>query len=148
RQIGRLDVAAQTLDIAAALVGGAESAFNRVRLQAARAAMLLAREQPARALESIAAIEAYAEASDSTYFRLRAQLLRGQALIALGNASRGLPLMEQANAGFLEKGQMVELLDGLARQAEALEHTGDPLGALAATRRLQALRETFFGNEH
>src|SRR5690606_34957338 len=99
-------------------------------------------------LDAVAALDALAEANGSTFYRLRAQLLRGQALIELGHAENGLPLMEQANAGFLEKGQMVELLDGLARQAEALEHTGDPLGALAATRRLQALRETLFGNEH
>src|SRR3546814_13575360 len=59
-----------------------------------------------------------------------------------------MPLMEQANAGFLEKGQMVDLLDGLARQVDALEHVGQPTQALAAARRLQALRETLFRNEH
>ena len=83
-----------------------------------------------------------------TFYRLRAKLLRGEALIELGHAENGLSLMEQANAGFLEKGQMVELLDGLAPQAEALEHSGDPVGALAATRRLQALRDTLFRSEH
>lgn len=148
RQIGRLEVAAHTLDAAEALVAGSGSALNRIRLEAARAAMLLSQAQPARALESIAAMDAYADANDSAYFRLRAQLLRGHALIELGQAERGLPLMEQANAGFLERGQMVELLDGLSRQAEALEHSGDPVGALATTRQLQALRETLFRSEH
>src|SRR3546814_8551982 len=89
---------------------------------------------------AISEIDAHAETSDSGYYRLRAQLLRGQALIDLGQAGRGMPLMEQANAGFLEKGQMVDLLDGLARQVDALEHVGQPTQALAAARRLQALR--------
>lgn len=148
RQIGRLDVAAQTLDAAEALVSASGSALNRMRTAAARAAMLLSQGQPARALDAVAALDALAEANGSTFYRLRAQLLRGQALIELGHAENGLPLMEQANAGFLDKGQMVELLDGLARQAEALEHSGDPVGALAATRRLQALRDTLFRSEH
>src|SRR3546814_9775410 len=107
------------------------SALNRVRNAAARADMQLSLGQPARALEAIAEIDAHAETSDSGYYRLRAQLLRGQALIELGQAGRGMPLMEQANAGFLEKGQMVDLLDGLARQVDALEHVGQPTQALA-----------------
>src|SRR3546814_17788949 len=95
------------------------SALNRVRNAAARADMQLSLGQPARALEAIAEIDAHAETSDSGYYRLRAQLLRGQALIELGKDGRGLTLMEQANAGFLEKGQMGDLLDGLARQVDA-----------------------------
>lgn len=148
RQIGRLDVAVETLDAAEALARDSDSALNRVRTAAARADMQLSLGQPARALEAIVEIEAHAEANDSAYYRLRAQLLRGQALIELGQAERGMPLMELANAGFLEKGQMVDLLDGLARQADALEHVGQPTQALAIARRLQALRETLFRSEH
>src|SRR5690606_40061355 len=58
------------------------------------------------------------------------------------------PTGERTNAGFRDTGQMVELVARLARQAEALEHSGDPVGALAATRRLQALRDTLFRSEH
>lgn len=148
RQLDRMDAATEALDAAEALARHSDSAFDRVRTAAAHTDMLLSLGKPARAMDAVAKVEAYAEANDSTYYRLRAQLLRGQALIDMGQAERGMTLMEQANAGFQAKGQMVDLLDGLGRQADALDHAGHPAQALAVARRLQDLRENLFRSEH
>ena len=100
------------------------------------------------ALDAARAKIAAGFACRSRYYRLRTQLLRGQALIDLGQPTQGLVQMRAATAGFEASGQMVEVLDGLARQADALERAGQPAQALAASRQLLALRQRLFRSEH
>ena len=146
-QLGQLDAATTAMDAAQALARRAGSDFDRARMASFQAVLLLARHQPAQALQAIADISA-TDAGKSPYYRLRAQLLRGQALIDLGQSARGLALMQEATAGFEAAGQVVDVLDGLTRQADALEAAGQPAQALAATRRLLALRQRLFRSEH
>jgi diguanylate cyclase (GGDEF)-like protein len=147
QQLGRMDEAAAALDAAQALARRAGSDFDRARMAAFQAVLLLARRQPAQALAELDEIAA-TQAGRSPYYRLRTQLLRGQALIDLGQPTQGLVQMRAATAGFEASGQMVDVLDGLARQADALERAGQPAQALAATRQLLALRQRLFRSEH
>lgn len=146
-QLGRLDDATKTLDTAQALARRGGSDFDRARMASFQAVLLLARRQPARARAALDDIAA-TDAGKSPYYRLRTQLLRGQAMIDLGQATQGLTEMQAATAGFEASGQVVDVLDGLARQADALARAGQPAQALAATRQLLALRERLFRSEH
>lgn len=147
QQLGRLDEATVALDAAQALARRGGSDFDRARMASFQAVLLLARRQPARALGALDEIVA-TDAGKSPYYRLRAQLLRGQAMIDLGQATQGLAEMQAATKGFEASGQVVEVLDGLARQADALARAAQPVQALATTRQLLALRERLFRSEH
>ena len=147
QQLGRLDEATLALDAAQALARRGGSDFDRARMASFQAVLLLARRQPARAQAALDDI-ATTDAGQSPYYRLRTQLLRGQALIDLGQSRQGLEQMQAATAGFEATGQMVDVLDGLARQADALARAGQPAQALAATRQLLALRQRLFRSEH
>ena len=147
QQLGRLDEATVALDDAQALARRGGSDFDRARMASFQAVLLLARRQPARALAALDEIVA-SDAGKSPYYRLRMQLLRGQALIDLGQSTQGLAQMQAATAGFEATGQVVDVLDGLARQADALARTGQSAQALAATRQLLALRQRLFRSEH
>ena len=117
--LGRLDEAARALDDAEKLVTDKQS-FNALRLASHRATLQIAMQQPGQALATIRDVQDIAARQGDNYYRLRARLLQGQARVALGQVKEGLADMRGAIAEFERLGQMIDVLDGLGREIEAL----------------------------
>ncbi len=119
-QLGRNTEAARALDEADRIDAGNKPGFNTLRTAAGRAALELATAPPAKAMQAVQHMQQLAEQNNSAYYRTRGTLLHGQARIAAGDINNGFREMREAITHFEHQGQMIDVLDGLEREIQAL----------------------------
>ena len=124
-----------------------DSTFTDLRLGTLHAELLLARDQPERAIETINRSEALATKSANPYYLARCWLLRGQAQMLLNQLDAGSALMEKAIKYFQSKGQMIDVLGGLDRQIQTLRAKQQYALAVVLLERRQQLWSQLFRNE-
>lgn len=139
--------AEEVLDQAEWLAAGDPSAFTALRNGSLRADLMLATEKPEMALARIDRIADLAREKQDAYYQARATMLRGHALVQLDRVEEGMALMQQAEAQFEAKGQMVDVLDGLDRQIDALRQKQRYARAVELMERRQSLWSQLFRNE-
>ncbi len=144
---GRLADAEATYAEVTDLAREGDSTFTDLRLGTLHAELLLAREQPERAIETIDRSEALATKSANAYYLARCWLLRGQAQMLLNQLDAGSALMEKAIKYFQSKGQMIDVLGGLDRQIQTLRAKQQYARAVVLLERRQQLWSQLFRNE-
>jgi diguanylate cyclase (GGDEF)-like protein len=139
--------AEEALDQAERLAASDPSAFTALRNGSLRADLLLATAKPEMAVARIDRIADLAREKQDAYYQARAAMLRGHALMQLDRVEQGMALMQQAEAQFQAKGQMVDVLDGLDRQINALRQKQRYARAVELMERRQSLWSQLFRNE-
>lgn len=143
-QLDRHEEAARTLDQADAIEAGPRPWFNALRLASHRATLQIATGQVDQALATIDRMQAIATGQENRYYQMRARLLQGQAWVAQGRVADGLAQMRATVEEFQQLGQMIDVLDGLGREIQALRLRQAWPEALASTQRKLALWQQLF----
>lgn len=146
-QLGRSADAARTLDEAERHNARGKPDFDTLRTASSRATLELAMSPPAKAMRAVERLQQLADQHDSPYYRTRASLLRGQARIAAGDVEDGLRDMRDAIASFEQRGQMIDVLDGLEREIQTLRAQRAWPETVTAMQHRQAIWSRLFRSE-
>lgn len=126
-KLGRLGEAEQVMAEAAEVFGPEPLPSVASQFDTIRAELLLAQNDPGQAMLLVEQVGKRAAQQEDSYYQVKTELLRGDALLRMGSIDEGLALMRKATESFEGKGQMVEVLDGLDRQINGLrsQHRND-----------------------